>query len=206
MKNTFEITEDTLIDLYNHFNETVKFSNEEYAMLEKCFYPLIVRKGDHVFVENTIPQYGAYIQKGCVRYYNISDDGTDHTIEFFTEGGCVSDCSATMHSAPVQYYAEALEDCELVCLNHDHYKFLSQNCYPFLQFYIIKKELQARKQINHFLNVKSKTAPDRYLEILKTRPELLLRVPQHHIASYIGVHSRSLSRLKREILDSETVA
>lgn len=201
MKNAFELSEDTRIDLYHHFNEFNRFSEEEYALLESCFYTVIIEKGAYLFEAGSVPQYGGYIAKGCVRYFHITDEGVDISLDFLTEGDCASDCSSTLLNIPVSYYAQALETCELVCLNHTHFDFLSDRCPAFLKFYHAKKEMQAREQLQHYISIASKTAQERYLELLEDKPDILLRVPQYHIASYIGVHSRSFSRLKKEVYE-----
>ena len=61
--------------------------------------------------------------------------------------------------------------------------------------------MQAREQLNHYISIASKTAQGRYVELLENKPDIILRAPQYHIASYIGVHSRSFSRLKREVYE-----
>lgn len=187
-------------DLFNHFNDVYPFSQREYEILFSHFYLRQVKKGEHIFEQGKIPTYGGYVLRGAVRYYSITEYGDDISINFIFEGGCVSECHNALQQLPITYNAVAIEDCSLICLHRDAYEELLTTCPAFASFYVIKKELQTREQIDRLVKITGVSAQERYTELMQTRPEVMLRVPQRFIASYLGIHSHSLSRLKKEMV------
>ncbi len=186
--------------LFDHFNDVYPFSPAEYEALFAQFYLRKVKKGEHIFEQGRVPTYGGYILYGAVRYYCVTENGDDITINFLFEGDCVSDCHNALHQSPITYNAVAIEDCTLICLHRNSYEELINSSPAFANFYIVKKELQTREQIDRLVKITGASAQERYAELLNTRPEVLLRVPQRFIASFLGIHSHSLSRLKKEFV------
>ena len=130
-------------------------------------------------------------------------DGEEKTTAFFTEmEGLTPHC--VKNNAPSEYFISCVEDTILIVANP--YMGVELNAkFPKFQVMcgILSEELLAKQQIN-FDEFKTSSPEQRYLNLLQKRPDLIQRVPQHQLASYLGIKPQSLSRLRSRILEKKT--
>lgn len=135
------------------------------------------------------------IRKGCLRlfFYNA---GKDITFQFFFEGNFVASFDSLYKRTPSLFYLESIEPTELVVIKReDFYNLVNQN--------LFLRQLYEEKLIDRFyiyqqlfLSQIKNTPQQRYEELLKEYPNIVQRVPQHYIASYLGITPVSLSRIR----------
>lgn len=137
-----------------------------------------------------------FIKKGAVRIW-INNNGEDITAQFFFEGGIVSGLFGREISP---YTIETIEPSTIVTISIvDFYKLVE--LFPSLKDRLIDSLFERlRHYVNLFIFQIKESPEQRYLELLKNEPELLQRVPQHYIATYLGVTSVSLSRIRNRVL------
>lgn len=157
-----------------------------------------VKKGTILLKEGQLTKDSFFVLKGCVRTYYLID-GEEKTTAFYTEMDALTpNCVVTQ--TPSDYYISCVEDCILTISNTD--MELEMNS-KFPKFEImcrkLAEELLARQSID-FDAYKTSSPEQRYLNLLQKRPDLLQRVPQHQLASYLGIQPQSLSRLRARIL------
>lgn len=156
------------------------------------------KKGAVLLREGQIAELCHFVLKGCVRQYYLVD-GTERTTNFYTEGEPVAPYSGDFEGKPSKFYLECVEDCILTASPPGAQGELFKK---FPQFEAISRtatEHEWSKSQDRFAAFILNSPEQRYLELLKTRPDLLDRVPQYQLASFLGVAPESLSRIRRRI-------
>lgn len=156
-------------------------------------------KKELVLREGQVCQYAYFINSGCLRYY-YNVDGQENTAQFFFENGWYADYESFLSGKPTKQNIETLEKSELLLLSAGDMQQLYSHIPKFERFGRLMAE-------NAFLGVRhrsemleNQTAEERYLTLMKERPKVFERIPQHYIASYLGIKPPSLSRIRKKIL------
>lgn len=138
-----------------------------------------------------------FVLKGCLRSYYLID-GEEKTTNFYTEFESFSPlCLIT--KKPSEHYLDCLEDCILTVGNPEMEKFMFEKFPRFESLCrILSEELLAKTKAS-FDDFKTSSPEQRYLDLLKNRPDLVQRVPQYQLASYLGLTPQSLSRIRKRI-------
>ncbi len=158
----------------------------------------VFKKGDILLKEGQISKNTFFVLKGCIRcYYDV--DGQEKTTAFYEELEPLSPlCSITGKSS--EYYIACVEDSILIVGNPDMEKILFEKFPRFEKLCrILSEELLANNQAT-FDEYKLSSPEARYLNLLKTRPQLLQRVPQYQMASFLGITPQSLSRMRNRLI------
>lgn len=140
-----------------------------------------------------------FVETGLLRMYSTDRNGKEHIIQFAPENWLMSDRSSLYFNEKSEYYIEAVENSEVVALESDFFTSiididarLARNNDTLLQKHI--RGLQ-----NRVHSLLAESAEERYMDFMETYPELLQRVPQWMIASYLGITPESLSRVRKEL-------
>ncbi|MCB0663176.1 MAG: Crp/Fnr family transcriptional regulator [Saprospiraceae bacterium] len=157
-------------------------------------------KGTVLLREGQISQNSYFNLKGCVRKYYLVD-GEEKTTEFFTEEQSVASLQSYINKTPANHYLECVEDCVLAVLNYDKEIELYKKVEGFESLCRVSVEDEFGKQQEILAKFITSSPEERYQDLLKTRPDLLQRVPQYHLASYLGIKPESLSRIRKRIAD-----
>jgi CRP-like cAMP-binding protein len=164
-------------------------------------------KFEELFIEREIPSRAIllregeiarqvfFIRKGCLRQW-FNKDGKDITIQFFFEGQPVASIESFISGQPSMYTLESIEPTTFYAISKEHFTMLHR-LYPEFregyQDYIFER---FRHYSNLFLSRIRDTPAERYEDLLKHHPEIIKRVPQRYIASYLGITPISLSRIR----------
>ncbi|MDB4090745.1 Crp/Fnr family transcriptional regulator [Crocinitomicaceae bacterium] len=140
-----------------------------------------------------------YIKKGLLRAYIIDDNGKEHTYMFAPEEWILSDLEALESNDPVELYIDCLEDSEIVVFDKESLFNAKLGQEKLVEN---TKLLWRRigKLQRRVIMLMSSPAIDRYNYFLKTYPELPNRVPQHMIATYLGITPQALSTIKGKVV------
>ncbi|MEL6627243.1 MAG: Crp/Fnr family transcriptional regulator [Bacteroidota bacterium] len=184
--------------LFDFISTYVSLSEEEeHAILSLDIFRSI-KKGTILLEEGQRSQEGYFVLKGCIRTYYVID-GEEKTTAFYTEmEGLTPHC--VIHKAPSDYYISCVEDSILTVANPGMEEEIFQKFPKFETLCrMLSEELLAQQQIN-FDEFKTSSPEQRYLNLLQKRPDLIRRVPQYQLASYLGIKPQSLSRLRARII------
>lgn len=160
-----------------------------------------VKKGTILLKEGQKSKDSYFVLKGCIRKYYIID-GEEKTTAFYTEMDVLTP-HCVISKTPSEYYISCIEDTILTVSNPDMEAETNRKFPKFeIMCRILSEELLAKQQIN-FDEFKISSPEQRYLNLLQSRPDLIQRVPQHQLASYLGIQPQSLSRLRARILEKK---
>jgi len=158
-----------------------------------------VAAGEHLVQQGDSNLNLFYVNSGLLRLYYTTPDGKERNKAFYAEGAMLGAVSAAIRQQPASFAIQAIENCQLVQAEftglfasaHQH-PVTARTLIELLAGAFIRNE--SREAMLLTLN-----AEDRYQWLLQKEPHLLERVPQFHLASYIGIDPVSLSRLKRRL-------
>ncbi len=184
--------------LIQYFSKIRQLTDEEIAAIEGDADVRKVKKGHLLLKEGQKSHSNFFILEGFVRQYFI-EEGEEKTTNFFTEGSWILPSIGENSDKISSYYLECMDDCSLVFGNDNKGNDLIQRFPKFqeIAFTILEKEIKSQQE-DFFKYIKS-TPEQRYAELQELRPELLNRVPQYLLASYIGVKPESLSRIRNRM-------
>lgn len=158
-----------------------------------------VHKNQFLLQYGEICRYIYFVEKGLLKMYSIDKNGKEHIIQFAPESWLISDRSSLYFNEKSVYYIEAVEDSEILMLPPDFINKLIEGFPNSLEQsdILLQKHIKSlQDRINSLL---AETAEERYMKFIKMYPDLLLRVPQWMIASYLGITPESLSRVRKEL-------
>lgn len=135
------------------------------------------------------------IRKGCLRLF-FYNEGKDITFQFFFEGDFVASFDSMHKRAPSLFGLESIEPSELAVIGREEFYSLINSNLQARQLYEEKLIDRFRAYQQLFLSRIKNTPQQRYEELLKEYPAIIQRVPQHYIASYLGITPVSLSRIR----------
>ena len=147
--------------------------------------------------EGEIAKHTYFLEKGCVRIW-FNHAGKDVTLNFFFDGQGVSSIESFRTGKPSAYYLETLEPCIIYKISKKNFDFILQDS-PAFKNRIENLTFETLFLYQQLFLSRIKDSPEvRYKELVKNRPEILRRVPQHYIASYLGITPVSLSRIRNK--------
>ena len=140
-----------------------------------------------------------YVLKGLLRYYSVDTKGNEHVLQFAPEGWFIVDRESMFFKKTSNFFIESLEDSEVLLLNEEFLKGFCQNHTEFVEFNNILLHNHIRHLQNRVNELLSLSAEERYLNFMKLYPNIVSRVPQSMIASYLGLAPESLSRVRKNL-------
>jgi len=185
--------------LIQHIRSRVPVCEDDIRLIISQFIPRTVRKNDHVFIAGERAPFSAYVIKGCFRYYTVNDNLDEFTNHFAFEDWWIGDIQSLFANEPAALSLQALEDSQIVTLDKKGYDFLFAHSPAYHELFRINRNKGFQKLNQLMMDRMSKTAEERYIDLLQQHPGLLQRVSLKHIASYLGVKAQSLSRIRKNI-------
>lgn len=184
--------------LISFLEKYVPLSEEEKNVILDLAIFKFFRKGTILLKEGQVSKDGYFVLQGCIRCYYLVDT-EQKTTAFYTEGESLTPPSA-LTNTPSEYYISCLEDSILSVGSSETDEELFAK-YPNLEKMcrLVSEDLHSKSQIA-FDNFKISTPEQRYLNLLNTRPDLAQRIPQYHLASYLGITPQSLSRMRKRLV------
>ena len=182
---------------FKHLEKKVHLSESEKDLIKSFFVPKKLKKKQFLVVEGYNCTHMAFVSKGLLKAYNVDEKGTEHINQFAPEGWWTSDMNSFFSGEASFYSIDAMEDSDLLLITSKDFENLTLQV-PIMDRYfrlLFQNSLITKER--RLISSNTHTAEEKYQHILKNNPDLIKRVPQNLLASYLGLSAETLSRLKR---------
>jgi len=181
--------------LFQHFKKFNRLSKEaEKAIAEISSIVTIKKNKDLQPIGHTCKTI-YFIKKGVARIYYFKD-GIDITERFFFENNIIARVESLFTGKPSRKAIQILEDAEIIAINSTQL-FKLYDTYPEIER-LFRKIFESAyvETVNRIEGMQFHSAEERYYALLTEAPNVLMRVPLKHVASYLGITQVSLSRIR----------
>lgn len=174
----------------------ISLSSGELEYFHSILQPVKIARKAWLLREGEISGYEAYVVKGCLRKYCIAEDGSEVVLQFAVEDWWVGDIASFSQQVPAQVYVQALEDSELLLISHADKDRLFRKIPAFERMFRLLVQRSISVLQERFIATLTRPAAERYEAFLEKYPDIVARVPQHYIASFLGISPEFLSRIR----------
>lgn len=188
-------------EIFNYLSKYIPITDDLEEELSKIDFIKWFNKGTLLLEEGKKSNECYFIIIGCIRSFYLKD-GEERTTDFHTEEQAVVP-SAYGKKTPSEYYLECIED-TIAGVGTPELEAEIYQKFPQVESLnrALGEAIMARQQ-DTFAEFKMASHEEKYLALLKSRPDLIQRVPQHQIASYLGIKPESLSRIRKRIINQK---
>lgn len=188
--------------LFDYVKGMVQLTAEEKAAMREYINIVLEPKGRFLLREGEYSQRCYLVLKGCVRKFYVVD-GIEKTTAFYTEGDPINPMISQQKPQASTFYLECLEDSILSAGTAETEAAFFKRFPRFEAVCRVQAEGKLGELEETLAQYIISTPEQRYLKLMESRPELLARVPQYQLASYVGVKPESLSRIRKRILQRQ---
>lgn len=175
------------------------FTNEEVDELAELMLVKSYKKNTVIVEQGQICNNCFFVLSGFLRQYTIID-GIEKTIAFYTEQQASNFFTSTANKTPTESFLSTIEDSIVLIGNPEKDQAIFAKFPKLADLTRVMTEQDFGRTQDAFARFMTSSPEERYLHLLKEQPELLQRVPQHQLASYLGVTPESLSRIRKRLL------
>ncbi|WP_430905603.1 Crp/Fnr family transcriptional regulator [Maribacter sp. 2-571] len=177
----------------------VTLSDEEIERLIAIIRTTKIKKRQFIDQPGYVCKYRNYVVQGAFRSYFIDGDGKEHTVQIAIEDWFVSDFYSYITQTPATLYVEALEDSTIFQMAYEDIEGLCKEIHNLSEYFRISTEKAFAFSRKRALSNLSMTAEEKYLELLERYPNIVRRVPQKVIASYLGMTPEFMSKIRKNL-------
>jgi len=179
--------------------ENAGVTESQFEHLEKKIQKRTIGENEVLLHKGQVCKNFFYVEKGLLRFYSVDKKDNEHILEFAPEKWFLVDRASFYFDEPSEFYIDAIEQTTIAVLNEQFVNIASEISPQFRKYNerILQNHIRhLQKRIDQLIGT---SAEERYLDFFKKYPELMLRVPQWMIASFLGVTPESLSRIRRKL-------
>jgi CRP-like cAMP-binding protein len=184
--------------LLDYVQKFVSLDDNEAEQFVSGFKEVKVKKRQFIVQPGFTNKYRAFVVKGAFRTYAVTDEGQDHTLQFGIENWWVSDFNSYIYQHPATLFIVALEDSTILQIEYNKEQELKKANHKFETFFRIMAEKGLAFEHRRILFNLKHDAEARYENFLLNFPNFVQRVPQYALASYLGMSTEFLSRIRNK--------
>lgn len=169
---------------------------DERVILQGAFVPTMLAAGDFMQRAGEPATHAMFVASGCMRVYVVDAKGKEHILQFLPEEWWWSDTVSLTTGAPSQYFAQAIEDTELLRIDLVSHQRLLDQLPAFAATFRAGVQRHNAAKDQRIVSALSASAEERYTAFVTTYPSIVQRVPQWMLASYLGVSPETVSRIR----------
>lgn len=183
----------------DYLSQKITLSPQDFELIQSVAKIKKLRKHQYLLQEGEIWNYKAFVCQGLLRSFRTDEKGVDHIIQFSIENWWAGDVESSTLGNPAKNNIEALEATTLLLFSNKDFEMLETRIPIFKDFVaalIAQSYFASQNRVHDSISMNSE---ERYSKFLKTYPQIANRVPQHMIASYLGISAETLSRIRKQI-------
>lgn len=182
--------------LLEHVQKRISMTKTEQREFLDCFKQKVVKKRQFIIQPEFVATTRNYVLKGALRAYVIGDDGHEHTIQFAIEDWWITDYNSYIYQQPATMFVIALEDSIILQINFETEQRLKAKKHIYETFFRTHAEGSTAYMQRRIISNLTESAEERYDNFLKKYPQIVQKVPQYAMASFLGMTTEYLSRLR----------
>lgn len=186
--------------LIKSFSKYVTLTNEEADVVQSLFTARKLRRRQYLLQEGDVARHETFILSGVTRTYEVDEKGQEHVVQFGLEDWWVGDLYSFLTNTPSHYSIDCLEDTEVLQITKQNLEALYERVPKMERHFRIIIQNAFIAATSRVASSLAKSATERYDEFVARYPQIEQRVPNHQIASYLGITPQSLSRIRAQRL------
>ncbi|MCK8521515.1 Crp/Fnr family transcriptional regulator [Aquimarina sp. D1M17] len=191
--------------LTNFIKKNVDITNEDLKVVLSYFKTIKKSKNQILLPSGKNSQVSYFVNKGCLRLFYIDEEGKDITRYIAFENQFATELVSFITNQPAQESIQVIENSELLYITHEDFRHLMKSIPKWKDFYTVyleKAYVNNSKRLSSFTTL---NASERYQQLFEVNPDIVKRLPNKVVASYINISQETLSRIKSKfLLQNET--
>jgi len=180
------------------FNKFVTLTEEEWETVSLCIHIKTFLKGEILLKQDEVCNNIFFLLTGTVIYYQLSDKGDEITTDFAVEGEWVTDNRSRISQTPSHLNIKTLEDTQVACIHQNDLEELFKKVPPMERVGRLLIEQAYLRIVQLSIDLQTLSAEERYQKLISESPLSFQRLPLYHIANYLGIAPKSLSRIRNK--------
>ena len=174
----------------------IKLNSEETEFFLSLLEPKRLERKGVYLKAGTLCKHSAFVVDGALKSYTVDKDGKEHILSFAMMDWWIADMYSYISQKPAILNIEAIADSDVLLLSYDNQQQLYQRVPKFERFFRILVENSLVANQERLIDNLSSSAEERYLRFIRKYPAVPSCVPQHNIASYLGITPEFLSKIR----------
>jgi CRP-like cAMP-binding protein len=187
------------IELTNFIRKSINIEDDDLKIVLSYFKTIKKRKNEILLSKGKNSQVSYFVKKGCLRLFYIDEKGKDVTRYIAFENQFATELVSFITNQPAQETIQAVESSELLYITHDDFRHLMKIIPKWKDFYSIYLEKAYVNNSKRLMSFTTLNASERYNQLFKINPNIVKRIPNKIVASYINISQETLSRIKPKI-------
>ncbi|MEO9891812.1 Crp/Fnr family transcriptional regulator [Aurantibacter sp.] len=189
-------------ELKKYCEKIVPVSSQELELIDQYFVQKTLKKKEYLLEDDSICNFLGFIAKGSIRHFHIKN-GLEKTCDISFENSWVTDFQSFTTETRCIMNLQAMENSVVYTIEKKQLGNLYQECTKYETFGRLMAEEVANRATRIAISLSSVKPEERYLNLINNRPDFFQRIPQKHIANFLGINPESLSRIRARIQKKE---
>lgn len=186
-------------ELTNFIKKNIDIEDEDLKIVLSYFKTIKKGKNEILLSNGKNSQVSYFVKKGCLRLFYIDDQGKDITRYIAFENQFATELVSFITNQPAQESIQVIENSELLYISHKDFRHLMTIIPKWKDFYTLYLEKAYVNNAKRLISFTTLDAADRYKQLFKINPNIVKRLPNKIVASYINISQETLSRVKAKI-------
>ncbi|WP_350286824.1 Crp/Fnr family transcriptional regulator [uncultured Croceitalea sp.] len=187
-------------EILNHIEEVIELTESEKERFTSILIQKKLRKRQFLIQEGDTVKYEYFVASGCLKAYEVDDNGDEHIIQFAKENWWISDFKAFFEEGKATLNIDCIEASVVYGIEKQDLESLFIDVPKFDRFFRIKLTSAFLALQNRILSSLDKSNGERYIDFQTAYPNLEQRIPNYMIANYLGMKPESLSRIRKSLV------
>lgn len=185
--------------ILKNISRHITLDEKEKTLFLSMLEPKSIKRKTLYLQMGNVCKYSAFVLEGALKGFTVDQEGKEHILSFATPDWWISDMYSLLSQKPAILNIEAIADAEILMLSRENQQLLYEKVPKFERFFriLVENSLVANQQ--RLIDNMSSTAEERYLRFIKKYPGIPSCVPQHNIASYLGITPEFLSKIRARL-------